>query len=283
MYIAIDIGGTNLRVAASKDGSDFFSIEKFKTPKKFEHGLAQIVAYAKRQRGAQKIKAVVVAVPGPIDANRNALLNLPNLPGWRGKPLVKLLTRYLHCKILLINDADAAALGEARQGAGRGFNRVGYLTLSTGIGGALILKCAERTVLNQQRTVLSAEPGHQIMLPGGRKCGAGHPGCFEAYGSGTAFYKTYGVRPEDCKDKRIWARHAQIIGWGLINTIVHWSPDIVILGGGLTQAGALLFIPLRTYVRKHLKILKPPLIVPAKLGDNAGLYGALAFLHTTIK
>ena len=129
-----------------------------------------------------------------------------------------------------------------------------------------------------EHNIISTEPGHQILVPGGRRDNCGQRGCFEVYGSGTAFYKTYGVRPENCKDKKIWARHAQIIGWGIVNTIVHWSPDIVVVGGGLSKAGPLLFKPLRAYVRQHLKILKPPPIKPAKLGDDAGLYGCLELL-----
>ena len=122
------------------------------------------------------------------------------------------------------------------------------------------------------------EPGHQILIPKGRKWTCGQHGCFEAYASGTAFYKTYSVRAENCQDKKIWARHAQVVGWGLINTIILWSPDVVIIGGGLAQAGPLLFKPLRAYVRANLKIFTPPKIVPAKLGDQAGLYGGLKLL-----
>ncbi|MBI2551902.1 ROK family protein [Candidatus Uhrbacteria bacterium] len=286
MFIAIDIGGTNTRIGASKDGRRLYAIEKFKTPKKFADGIKAISRTVLHATKGQSLKSIVIAVPGPIDHPRGKVLHLPNLPGWRNKPITKVLTRHLNCKVLLINDADAAGLGEARRGAGRGYTRVAYFTISTGIGGALIINDflpllkgeIKRGSKCPHPLTISAEPGHQILIPGGRRDNCGQRGCFEAYASGTGFYKTYGVRPENCKNKKIWAKHAQTVGWGLINTIVHWSPDIVVIGGGLAQAGTLLFTPLRAYVRKNLKIFKPPLIVPSKLGDDAGLYGCLELL-----
>ncbi|MBI4135499.1 ROK family protein [Candidatus Uhrbacteria bacterium] len=270
MYIVVDIGGTNTRVAASKDGRGFSKIEKFKTPKKFEHGLAQIVAGVKRVQGAQKIKGLAVAVPGSIDSKNKALLNLPNLPGWSNKPITKVLTRHLNCKMRLINDADAAGLGEAAQGAGRGYTRVAYFTISTGIGGARLVHG------KLDPKFQNWEPGHFVLVPHGRKCGCGRRGCFESYASGTGFYKTYGIHPENCKNQTIWNKYAQTLGRGIVNALRHDPPNIIVIGGGVSQAGERLFKPLRAYLKNNFPTQKPPPIKKAALGDLAGLYGCLA-------
>jgi len=273
MFAAVDVGGTQLRLGISSGGRRFDTIVKYKTPNSAKEGIQTIVTTIVKLKGERKLHGVALAVPTPVSQREAVRLNFPNLPGWRNIPIAPLLATKLNTKIRMLNDAAAAGLGEAAQGAGRGYDIVAYLTLSTGIGGARI----------HQGIVDGAaqgfEPGQQILIPNGKRCGCGQRGCFEAYASGTAFYKTYGIRPEDCRDKKIWARHAQIVGWGLINTIVHWSPDVVVIGGGLAQAGNLLFAPLRTFIRTHLKILKPPPIKPAKLGDDAGLYGCLELLR----
>lgn len=274
MYIAIDIGGTNTRIGASKNGRNFSAIKKFKTPRKFEEGMHKIVKHLQRlglgsTTGVALRHKIAIALPGSIDAPNKKSPRLPNLPGWSNQPITRILSKKFHASILLINDADAAGIGEARRGAGRGYHKVLYLTISTGIGGARLIdgRIDSKTP--------SFEPGHYPLITDGRKCGCGRRGCFEAYGSGPAFFKTYGVRPENCRDKKIWAAHTQIIGQGLLNILKHWSPDVVIIGGGLSQAGHLLFTPLRAYMRTHLKIIQPPPILPAKLGDNSGLYGCL--------
>ena len=273
MFIAIDIGGTSTRIGASWNGRNFFVTEKFKTPPTFKEGLRTILKRIKWLQGDRKLHRVALAVPGHIPTKtKNPLLHFSNLPGWGKNHLAKVLASALNTKIILINDADAAGLGEASRGAGRGYDIVAYLTLSTGVGGARIHGG------ELDGSAHGFEPGHQILIPNGKKWTCGQRGCFEAYGSGTAFYKTYGVRAEFCRDKKIWTKHAQIVGWGVVNTIIAWSPDIVVIGGGLSQAGPLLFQPLRAYVAAHLKIFKPPPIVPAKLGDSAGLYGGLKLL-----
>lgn len=215
---------------------------------------------------------IAVAVPGSVEHAPGALRRLPNLPGWSNKPLAKMLSAQFHTTVQLVNDADAAGIGEAHRGAGRGYRKVAYYTISTGIGGARIIN----GVIDPKTP--NYEPGHYTLIPGGRTCGCGRRGCLEAYGSGTGFYKTYGLRPENCKDSRIWDEYAQTLGQGIIKTLPHPLPDIIILGGGVPRVGARLFTPLRAYMKKNLRTKNPPPIVPAKLGDNAGLYGCLEIL-----
>lgn len=273
MYIAIDIGGTNTRVGVSHDSRRFYATYRFKTPKTAQDGLNKIIGIIKQFKGERKLHKIAVAVPTPVSDGRKTRLNFPNLPGWRSIPLGNTLAKALHTKVYLVNDATAAGLGEATKGAGYGYDVVAYLTLSTGIGGVRIHQGIA------DGAAQGFEPGHHILVVKGKKCPCGQSGCFEAYASGTAFYKTYKLRPEFCKSKTVWAKHAQTVGHGLINTIVHWSPDVVVLGGGLTQAGPLLFKPLNTFVKTHLKILKAPPIIRGSLGDDAGLYGCLELLR----
>src|SRR3989338_738466 len=141
MFIAIDIGGTNTRIGASRDGRRFFRIEKFKTPVRFEDGLQEIKRTVLRICAGQSLKRTIkiaIAVPGAINVTHKKLLRLPNLPGWRNAPIVHTLSRLLRTKskIIMVNDADAAGLGEARRGAGSGYRRLAYFTISTGGGGA---------------------------------------------------------------------------------------------------------------------------------------------------
>ena len=302
----MDIGGTNTRVGTSHDGRHFFVIKKFQTPHRFSDGIKKIIACVRKLQTAHKLNGLVVAIPGTIDRHDGASPRLPNLPGWSNRPIAQQLAAEFHTKIRLVNDADAAGIGEARRGAGRGFNRVAYFTISTGIGGARLINGAIDPKAH------NFEPGHQLLIPQGRNCACGRHGCFEAYGSGTAFYKTYGVRTENCKDQRIWNEYARTLGQGIINAVEHphlphpplspWerdaeggvrgpnrfsphahaTPDIIIIGGGVSQVGPRLFTPLRAYIKKNLKILKPPPIKKAALGDLAGLYGGLELLHNTI-
>lgn len=293
MYAAIDIGGTHTRIGFSRDGRRFFAIEKFRTPKRMSEGMRVIAAHIQRTvlRNLESTRKrgqplgwtpICIAVPGSVDA-RGGVHGLANLPDWNPKKLARAFARVVNGMFfplnrnvpinpLVVNDADAVGIGEARRGAGRGYRRVAYFTLSTGVGGALITDGR----LDQR----IFEPGHERFVPNGRLCGCGRRGCFESYASGKGFLKTYGIHPEHCRNKKIWEAHAQIVGKGLMHTIVRWSPDIVVIGGGLAQAGALLFTPLRAYIRSHCKAFSPPPILRAKLGDHSGLYGCLELMRS---
>ena len=278
MLVAIDIGGTNTRVGASKNGRTFFAIEKFKTPKKLEDGIRQIAAHIQRfdvrarEGSISKYPKIAIAMPGSFDITTKKSLHLANLPGWNHKSIIRALTVKFHTKILLINDADAAGIGEARRGAGLGYHKVSYFTISTGIGGARIIN----GIIDPKTP--HYEPGHYTLVRGGRACGCGRRGCFEAYGSGMGFFKTYGVRTENCKDQNIWNEYAQTLGQGILKTLPHPLPDIIIIGGGVSHVGATLFTPLKAYIKKNLHTNNPPPIVPSKLGDASGLYGCLEIL-----
>src|SRR3989338_1239988 len=183
MYIAIDIGGTNTRIVISKNGRTFFAIEKFKTPARFEDGIRTITRTVLNVTKGQSLQSIAIAISGPIDQPSGKVLHLPNLPLWRNKPIARALKQQLKAKVHLINDADAAGIGEATRGAGRGYRNVAYFTVSTGIGGARLINGKIKTSENFSAKgvtpkdgcasgVISAwggEPGHITLIPDGRK------------------------------------------------------------------------------------------------------------------
>ncbi len=274
MFIAVDIGGTTTRVGASRDGKKFVGKRRrFRTPRLFEDGIAKIVEAAKKCAGGGRLDCAVVDIPGTTDQEGCVGGVIPNLSKWAGKPLKAALENAFGCSVRILNDAAAAALGEAVRGAGRYARSVAYLTVSTGIGGARVVGGKLDATFPR-----GFEPGHHILVQGGKLCGCGQRGCFEAYASGTAFEKTFGVRAEQCHNSRIWDRYAHMLAQGVHNIIVLWSPDVLVIGGGVSHAGNRLFVPLRRAIRGHTFFKCPP-IRRAKLGDNSGLYGCLEALR----
>lgn len=269
MFVAVDIGGTHLRIAVSKDGKKIDKKRRFHTPLKYDDGLDLIQESIEELTLGKIPKQIVVAAASPIDYLKGQLIKPPALPKWSGHSIRKELEIRLHTKVELENDALLAALGEAYSNRKRQKTKIlGYITLSTGIGGG-------RIVDGQiDRHEDSFEPGHQILDPKGRFWpGCGQNGCFEALGSGRAFEITYGVKPEFCEDFKIWEEHAKVVSQGLVNVITLWSPEVLVLGGSLIKAGHKFTDPLIHFTQNDLKIFPSPKIELSKLGDDNGLLG----------
>lgn len=263
MYITIDIGGTSIRVALSKNQRTFTKKEKFSTVNNFKIDTDNIAAAIKKLTGGKKPKAVIIASAGVLDVERGRVIHSPNLKSWDNKPLTKAVAKDLGIKaVFLTNDADAAGLGEAAFGAGKGKRIVAFLTLSTGVGGTRIV--------NGQIDTSSQgfEPGYQIIVLNGRKSPHGQRGPLESYVSGVA----------GKKHPISWKKYSQYLGQGLVNVNVFWSPDIIVLGGGVTGDAKHFLKPAKEFVKKN-SLLKAPPIVIGKLGDDAGLYGGLQYLN----
>lgn len=270
MYILFDIGGTKMRIGVSKDGKAIGSIKVVETPKNFNEGILRFKEAANELSGGVRIKAVAGGIAGLLDKDKTKLVNSPNIPGWIGRPLKKSLEKAMGASISLENDADLAGLGEAVFGAGRSKEIVVYLTISTGVGGTRIVNG------KIDKFVMGFEPGQQLLC------------CYqddieyktlEDCISGTAFEKRYKKPPYEILDKKIWDEAAKILATGLNNTIVHWSPDIIVLGGSMMKKIGIPIDRVQLHLKKILKIFpKHPVIKKAKLGDAVGLYGALAFL-----
>lgn len=260
MYLLFDIGGTKFRYAVSKDGKKLEEPTTFQTPKTYEEMLG---AFKRIQQefSSSQIRSIALGIAGSQDKEHMKVLRSKNLPQVRGMPLKADLERIFGIPVLLANDAILAAMGEALGGAGKGHPIVVYLTVSTGVGGAKIVHG------KPDANAMGSEPGKQIIEQGKT---------LEQLVSGGDVEKRHGD-PREITDGKIWDELARFLALGLNNTIVHWSPDIVVLGGSMILGDPA--IPLDTvqaYLKEVLTIFpEPPPLVKAALGDAAGLYGAL--------
>lgn len=252
MYLLFDIGGTNLR-AALYDGNSLLSSKIVPTPEDFDQGIEAI----EQLFVGEKIDKIAGGIAGPLNPEKTGLIKSPHLPGWVNKPLRVEMGRIFGCEVILENDTALVGLGEA---VSLDKKIVAYIGIGTGIGGVRIVN------KKIDRNSLGFEPGHQIIEIDGKLCNCGGKGHLEAYAGGA-----YVGRSAD------WNLVARYLSIGLNNIIVHWSPDVIILGGSVMQS--LSIEKIKSYLEKDLTIFpNMPEIIPAKLGQEGGLYGALALL-----
>lgn len=273
MYLLFDIGGTHTRLAVSQDGKKLENVTIFDTPQSFEEGIELIYLNAHALTRGKKAEAIVGGIAGPLSKDKSRLVYAPHLKNWVQKPLKKELQTRLEAPVYLENDAALVGLGEATQGAGKGHSIIMYLTVSTGVGGARIVNG------KIDRNALGFEPGHQIIEINGPLCPTcGISGHLEGYVSGTALRNKYGKNPKDITDKKVWDEIAYYLAFGIHNSILHWSPEVVVLGGAVMQS-----ISLEKVTANLHNILaifrKVPMVKRAKLGDIGGLYGALSMVQ----
>ena len=270
MYLLFDIGGTKTRIAVSKNGKSFVKQKTFLTPKKFNDGIAAIKKTAEELSAGQKIKSVCGGVAGPLDRKKE-FLTAANMRDWTNKPLKKRLEKIFSAPVFLENDAALAGLGEVHFGAAKNKKIVAYITVSTGVGGSRIVDG------KIDANFLGFEPGYQIIDACGQICKKCDNGHLLDHISGDALKKHFGAEPKKIFDPKINNDLAWWLAVGLNNSIVHWSPEIVVLGGSVMN-----IIPLdrvRQYLKNFLKIFPvAPKIKKAALGDLGGLYGALVLL-----
>lgn len=303
---AIDIGGTKIALGLARlDGQPLLPFQRF--PTRVERGARPIVdeAINELERMAAEAGARIVAVGigcgGPLDRRRGLILSPPNLPGWDEFPIVRLITERLGVPVLLDNDANASALAEHEYGAGRGLRDLVYITISTGIGGGLIIN--DQLVHGVGDG--AGEVGHMVVAPGGPLCGCGARGCLEALCSGTSIARraaerlaqdgqpstlraggaeqvtahsvAEAARAGDALACEVWDETIHYLALGLSNIIAALAPEAIILGGGVSAAGDQLLVPLRERVRESVKIMpvEQVQILQASLGGDSGIYGAL--------
>ncbi len=266
MYLLFDIGGTKSRFAVSKNGTSFDEPLIIDTPKNYPEAIIAFHEATKKVTQHKKILKAVGGFPGTIVDKK--VFSSPNLPDFEGKLLGYELERIFGVAPHLENDADLAALGEATVGAGKGYPIVAYMTISTGIGGGLVIDG------KIQRKKYGHEPGHQIM---NYKTGE----ILHDMISGHALEKKYKKPAKEIKEPEVYEWIAQLLGVALSNTIVHWSPDVFVLGGSITKdidVGEV-----EEQVRKNLHIFPDiPVIKRAELGAFNGISGALAMLRTQL-
>ncbi len=272
MFVLFDIGGSNMRIAVSADGQTITNSKIVSTPEDFNQGIQAFKQVADELSGNEAVKGVAGGVAGPLDREKTCLAKSPNIPGWINKPLKSELERVFACHVILENAAVVGGIGEAVKGAGKGNKVVAYIALGTGVGGKRIVDG------KVDESSFNFEPGHQIIVPDGDLCNCGGKGHMESYVSGSYFEKKYGQKGEEIKDPKIWDEISRNLAISLVNSTVHWTPDIIVLGGSVSKG-----LPLdkvNVYFKEYLTIYPTaPQIVLGTLGETAGFYGALELLR----
>ncbi|MEU1665099.1 ROK family protein [Streptomyces sparsogenes] len=292
--IALDVGGTGMKAALV--GADGALLHEERRPTGRERGpeavVATILDFAAElraigeQRYGQPAAAAGVGVPGVLDEERGIAVFAANL-GWRDVPLRALLAeRLAGTPVALAHDVRMGGLAEGRIGAGEGARRFLFVSLGTGIAGAIGIDGR----VDPGAHGSSGEIGHIVVRPGGPACGCGQYGCLETLASASAVGRAWALASGDPEadaahcakavesgDPRaavVWQEAVGALADGLVTGLTLLDPGVMIIGGGLAEAGETLFAPLRTAVQERITFQRPPSIVPAALGDTAGCLGA---------
>lgn len=273
-YILFDIGGTNTRVAVSDDLKRYSEAVSFKTPKKFGEGIEAIVE-AVHKLTDKPVQGMAGGIRGTLNGDKTELAYDSVLTSWIDEPLVETLQKKLKTTVHLENDAAIAGLGEAHFGAGKGYEIVAYHTVSTGVGGAKI----ENGRIDSYH--VGFEPGHQILDIDRTILGEEVIPTLENLVSGSALEERMGVKAYEIPQSDIiWGQLASYLAHGLRNTVLYWSPDVIVLGGSMiTGNPRILLDDIRMHANEVMgEELSCPLIVDAALGDLGGIYGGMAIL-----
>lgn len=267
MYFLLDIGGTHLRASIS-DGEKLLRKKVVDTPSHFDNAVHAISMLRDELCEGESIEKTVCGVAGLLEKNKESLYFSPNLLDWNGKPLKESLSNIFKTDVFLENDAALAGLGEATYGAGKDYPIVAYYTIGTGIGGARIVNG------KVDNASYGFEPGHQIIAYDEKK---EDQESLEFFGSGSGITKRTGKNPDEIDDPQFWDSVSRFVAVGVFNTILHWSPDVFIFGGGIIN-GSILSVQT---IQKHLLTMPKqypdlPEIKKSQLGDESGLFGALA-------
>jgi len=278
--LAIDIGGTKFSVAAF-DGHQILRRESRSTDKVGgrEWMLAQIESIAQAWHSNLHFDRCGIGFGGPVDFNSQRIALSTHVGGWRDFALPAYLEQRLGLPVIMDNDANAGAIGEAVHGAGRGYDPLFYMTLSTGIGGGI---WSQGNVWRGADSY-AGEIGHLTIRPDGPQCLCGAFGCFERMCSGLWLERDNGKSAKDLiGDPEFVRRYVVDLALGLKACIMLLNPARIVIGGGIGKAGDALFEPLRAELRRRITDWSGARIdvAPAQLGDDSVLYGALALALT---
>ena len=307
-FIGIDLGGTNIAAGVVSEEGQLICKTSLPTgagrpAEAIVADMARAVELCLADSGLEKgqIEALGVGVPGAIDNNTGTVLFTSNLD-WRELPLTRMLQSKLGLPVCLGNDADCAALGETLAGGAKEFDSALMITLGTGVGGGLV---SHRKLFTGWSGV-GIEPGHFTLVAGGVKCGCGNRGCFEAYASATALIRQTREAMITHPDCAIWKfadsveqvnaktvfdaaatgdaiaqgvvdQYEEYLAAGIGGIVNLFRPHAVILGGGVSNQGENLLVPLREKLKKYCyasEFIAPPQVVKATLGNYAGIIGA---------
>jgi glucokinase len=279
--LSVDVGGTRMRAAVVAPDGAVLRRRVEPTPRQAACPDALLALIAGLLEPTAVAEAVV-GVPGRVNYATGHLEHAPNLPpGWAPALSEERLSSVLGVPVALANDADLAAVGEARFGAGRHYRDVVYLTLSTGVGAGVVL---DGHLVHGRRSL--TEVGHTVI--DWEAAATGQPATLEDLASGTALARLAATAGLDGDGptvvrlvqtghpgaRAVWDRVVQAAAIGVANLAHLYSPDVVVLGGGLGRVGSLLLDPIRAHLARHGPRRLTVDVVRAALGDDAGLAGA---------
>ncbi|MFQ5861144.1 MAG: ROK family protein [Dehalococcoidia bacterium] len=311
LALAVDLGGTRTRCALVDPGGRMVEqaaqdtqawLGQQAAQERLEACLHRLMARA----GERPIAGIGVAAAGPVESATGALHNPPNLPGWDGVALKPPWEEQFHLPVWVDNDANLAALGEHRYGAGQGISDLVYLAVGTGIGAGVILD--GRLVTGSRG--MAGELGHMTIDLHGPRCACGNVGCLEALASGTAIARmaqervaageqtlalalagndpqritgelvTQAAEQGDRVAREITEQAAQALGTGIVNILHIFNPALVIVGGGVGRAWHFLEPGIHQVVQRYaMRHSRDSLaILPSALQDDAGLLGAASLV-----
>jgi len=289
MILAIDIGGTKFSMAVF-DGARMVRRESRATDAEGgrEWMLGRIREIAHEWRRDFRFERCGIGFGGPVDFAAQRVALSTHVGGWRDFDLCGFARDLTGAPAVMDNDANAGAIGEAEFGAGKGYSPLFYMTLSTGIGGGIY---ADGRVWRGADSY-AGEIGHLTIRPGGPECLCGARGCFERMCGGLWLERDYGKPAKELmQDAGFVERYVVDLALGLKAAIMLLNPRRIAIGGGIAKAGDRLFVPLRAELGRQITSWSAARIdvVPAALGDDSVLYGALAlarglsFLTTGLK
>lgn len=316
--VGVDVGGTNIRAGVvTPDGR---KLSESRRPARAMEGvdatmrmIVETVEGAISDAGIRKdeVMGVGLGVPGRHISEKGFVIYSPNFANWTNIDLLPPLEKQLGLACFMRNDVKAASLGEYRFGAGRGYRHIVMITLGTGIGGSLISD--GKLMLGSSEGF--AEVGHMTVCPEGRACACGNHGCWEAMAGRDAIidrawralqagrpsalselsgWELFNITPAmiaqaaqdgDPLAQEVMAETGMWVGIGITNLIQLYNPEVVIVGGGISQAGDLLFGPIRRTVNWRARMVPAATakILPAALGDDAGIYGGAVLVFMAVE
>ncbi|MFE5321110.1 ROK family protein [Paenibacillus sp. NPDC056579] len=308
--VGIDLGGTKIAAALFDSKGEILNRERMETAnaRTAQEVVQRMVEMIRSVSQGRTLSGVGLASPGAVNSRDGIVLHGTNLPEWDNVPLKKWMGEALGVEVQVVNDANAAAWGEYVRGAGKGSENMVYVTFSTGIGAGIVLD--GKMLLGTSS--FAGELGHNIIDPNGPECSCGSSGCWETFASGTAIRdaalqlmqtrsslitELAASQDEAASAKHVFEAYKQqdpvavevvdraihYMALGLANAVHTFNPDRIVIGGGVSKAGDLLFPALKA--KTEQLVMKPYRgtyeIVPAGLRDDVGLIGAAALFHTS--
>lgn len=305
LTIGIDVGGTKVLGGVVDEAGKVLTTARKDTPRQGGSALTQTIAdVAKELLEQHSVASVGVSAAGFVSSDRKTMLATPNIADWNGVDLDNQLITLIGLPVVIENDANAAAWGEAKFGAGKNQAHMMMLTVGTGIGGGVVVNGA----LYRGAFGIAAEFGHMRVVPEGHICGCGARGCFEQYASGNALLRhareainaspevarnllsrgdgtvagltgqaiTEAARDGDPVALAAFNTTGQWLGAGIASLSVLLDPACVVIGGGVIDAGEILLKPTRESLERNMPFAGKhpyPQIIAAQLGNEAGLVG----------